>query len=126
MQKDPKIFLKKTWLYEDEQVEKRQFVFDQFMELIQACPWNKAPDPCNIVKSDATTTEKEKFEVTANILAVAHGTDLVIASRIAETGFSELSTLDAGLYGKGTPSQPRSFPSPHGSFFIMSLSFVLT
>ncbi len=35
------------------------------------------------------------------LLPVLHGTDLVVADMIAQTGFASLSSLDPGFYGKG-------------------------
>ncbi len=35
------------------------------------------------------------------LIPVLHGTDIVVAEKIAKTGFATLSSLDAGFYGKG-------------------------
>jgi len=37
----------------------------------------------------------------ALIIPVLHGTDLVVAEKICETGFATLSSVDAGYYGRG-------------------------
>jgi len=42
-----------------------------------------------------------KEEELAPVLPVLHGTDASVAWKIAGTGFSALSSLDAGWYGKG-------------------------
>lgn len=38
------------------------------------------------------------------IVPAVHGTDYLVAEKIAETGFANLSSLDAGFYGKVGPS----------------------
>jgi hypothetical protein len=41
------------------------------------------------------------MEETAPVIPVLHGTDASVAWSIIGTGFSALSSLDAGFYGKG-------------------------
>lgn len=45
------------------------------------------------------------------IIPVIHGTGLEIAWSIASNGFSNLSLLDAGYYGRGTPPYSSPFSS---------------
>jgi len=82
LKNDPNIFAKSEWkLIEDRQVL-RQWVFQCYQELCSSYPWN------------------ESTELTP-VIPVVHGTSEAIADKIIDNGFSALSSLDAGFYGKG-------------------------
>ncbi len=59
----------------------REFVYERYQSLAASQEWYQADQPV--------------------ILPVCHGTDLITAKYICETGFASLSLLDKGWYGKG-------------------------
>jgi len=59
----------------------KSWVHKHYQQLCEKCCWNK--------------------KIETAIVPVFHGTDLLIAHAICETGFAALSSLDAGWYGKG-------------------------
>lgn len=81
LENDPKLFKKEEWL-EDQHGELRRWVMHQFGVLVQRYPWNNIGEP-------------------APVIPVVHGTDADVAWKILSTGFSALSSVDAGFYGRG-------------------------
>lgn len=73
------IFGRKRWTSDDVN-GMRQWVYNQYELLCGKYKWNRNQAP---------------------IIPVCHGTDLLIAEKICETGFAVLSSLDSGWYGKG-------------------------
>lgn len=65
----------------------KQFVIEEYFKLCQNddLPWN---------------TRDKDYQLVPIIPSV-HGTDRLLAEKIAETGFAALSKLDAGYFGKG-------------------------
>ncbi len=61
--------------------DSQSYVLTEFEKLTQSFSWNKPSRPV--------------------IIPVCHGTELIVAEKICETGFAVLSSLDQGWYGKG-------------------------
>jgi len=83
LKKSPAQFYLQQWRLESDANIKIKTI-DNFYEKIRKWPWNE-----HVAIQDSP------------VLPVVHGTDRPIAWKIASEGFSALSTLDAGFYGKG-------------------------
>jgi len=81
LEKDPNLFKKEDWR-RDSQLDLRQWMMHQFGDLAQSLPWNRIGELVPIVP-------------------MVHGTDAAVCWKIIDTGFSALSSLDAGFYGCG-------------------------
>jgi len=82
LKNDPSIFAKSDWTAIADRQGLRQWVSQSYHRLSASYPWN------------------ESNELTP-VLPVVHGTSATIANKIIDNGFSALSSLDAGFYGKG-------------------------
>ena len=80
-QNDPALFRKVDWMSLAES-DLRANVIHHYGTIVQKRDWNK-------------------FNCLVPIVPVVHGTDLSVAWKIVNTGFSALSSLDAGFYGRG-------------------------
>jgi len=79
----PGLFRKEDWKQiKDGRLELRQWVLDQFWARAHVFGWNAADDQTPVIP-------------------VVHGTDAAVAWKIIQTGFSALSSLDAGWFGRG-------------------------
>jgi len=74
------LFGSQTWRNGDDQ-QLRDWTYSTYQSTIKKCPWN--------------------IDMPLPIVPMLHGTDRVVADKIAETGFAALSSLDAGWFGKG-------------------------
>jgi len=81
LEKDPNLFKKEDWR-QDSEVDLRQWTMHTFGVLAQRSPWNTISD-------------------LVPVIPMLHGTDAAVAWKILDTGFSALSSLDAGFYGSG-------------------------
>jgi len=81
LRQDPHLFRKEDWMTLDRS-DLRRWVVHSYGILAQKQTWNS-------------------IEEAVPIIPVLHGTDVGIAWKILETGFSALSSLDAGFYGRG-------------------------
>jgi len=81
LEKDPNLFKKEHWRRASK-LDLRQWTMHQFGVLAQRSPWNTIGELVPVVP-------------------VVHGTDADVAWKILDTGFSALSSLDAGFYGGG-------------------------
>lgn len=72
-----------------EEQERRQFTYQHFVEQTQLYPWNRE------------FKQLAKDRAIGSIIMIAHGTDLTVAEKIAQTGFASISSNDAGWYGRG-------------------------
>jgi len=79
---DPKLFLKQNWKFRPDTPERTK-IYQKYEDIVSRYPWN-GPD-----------TGK------APIIPVCHATDLAIAEKICETGFTSLSALEGGSFGRG-------------------------
>jgi len=89
------LFKKTDWARIGDRQQLRAWVARMFEASLHRHPWNAGAD-----------------EVVP-VLPVVHGTDASVAWKIFDTGFSALSTLDAGFYGRGiyfTSSAQYSLP----------------
>lgn len=82
LKNDPHIFAKTDWNSTSDRRELRRWVMHNYRQLCLRYPWNNA--------SDLTP-----------VIPVVHGTSAAIANKIVDNGFSALSSVDAGFYGKG-------------------------
>lgn len=79
MKKGGLLFYDKKWC-KNKDANIHEFVYNIWEKLNLSYSWNKnAP----------------------SIIPVCHGTDRIVAEKICETGFANLSSLDQGWYGKG-------------------------
>jgi len=78
---DPRLFKKDDWLQGD-RADLRRWVSHSYGLLTQKYKWNS-------------------FAEAVPVVPLVHGTDLNVAWKILDTGFSALSSLDAGFYGRG-------------------------
>jgi len=78
---DPHLFKKEDWT-DGSTLNLRQWVMHHFISISQSYPWNG-------------------FNEEVPVVPMVHGTDAKIAWKIVDTGFSALSSLDAGFYGSG-------------------------
>jgi len=81
LENDPNLFKKEDWR-KNSQLDLRQWTMHQFGVLTQSSPWNTIGELVPVVP-------------------MVHGTDAAVAWKILDTGFSALSSLDAGFYGCG-------------------------
>jgi len=63
--------------------------------------WNDTQLKCYERYLERAQSSFWNSEIPLPILAVLHGTDFLLAEKIAQVGFANLSALDAGYYGKG-------------------------
>lgn len=85
------IFTKETWREDgtDQAKAHREFSYQHFQEKAQQFSWNRE------------FKQHSRERAIGNILLTAHGTDLAVAEKIAQTGFASISSNDAGWYGRG-------------------------
>lgn len=79
--KDPSLFSKSDWKDAD-RADLRAVTLETFQARVTACPWYDKGEHVPIIP-------------------LVHGTDSTISMKIAENGFTTLSSLDAGFYGSG-------------------------
>jgi len=72
----PNIFFRDTF-----DSHHQQWAMGRFKQMVLLCEWNE--------------------NLTIPLVATAHGTDFSLAEKIAQVGFANLSTLDAGFFGRG-------------------------
>jgi len=81
LENDPTLFRKDNWKA-GKSGDLREWVMLQFGEIAKRFSWNSVEDHVPVIP-------------------VVHGTDASVAWKILDTGFSALSSLDAGYYGRG-------------------------
>eukprot|EP01124_Arcella_intermedia_P030504 TRINITY_DN6696_c0_g1_i7.p1 TRINITY_DN6696_c0_g1~~TRINITY_DN6696_c0_g1_i7.p1 ORF type:complete len:923 (-),score=213.89 TRINITY_DN6696_c0_g1_i7:14-2782(-) len=78
--RDPHIYCKQTWKQKEDATH-RSFVYEKYIYMATAYPWNE-PDCVFLIPA-------------------IHGTNRTAAWKICSTGFSPLQALDAGYFGRG-------------------------
>jgi len=80
IKEDPKRFQKQNWKSKPQSASRAE-VYKKYEAIVARYPWNEG--------------------LSSKIIPVCHATDLPIAEKICETGFTALSALKGGVFGKG-------------------------